>query len=342
MAVNAPGKHNRTGLTLMEAVSMFPDDAAAERWFVEKRWPEAPHCPHCGSTRVQTGAAHATMPYRCRERECRRRFSVRTGTVMDSSNIGFQKWAIALFLFSTNLKGVASMKLHRDLGVTQRTAWFMAHRIREAWEGGGDDFAGPVEVDEVHIGGLLRNMHGDQRRDARKRENYAKTIVAGAVDRETHHVAAEVIDQADRATLTQFIGHHVVPTATVYHDDARAYFNIPWRHERVNHSAREYVRGDTHTNSIESFWAVLKRAHKGVFHSWSPKHLHRYVAEFVGRFNIRDLDTIDQMGSIARGMDGKRLRYRDLVGGAPAHVKPIRRKMPVAPVVTEVQMSFGF
>ena len=122
---------------------MFPDDAKAERWFAEQRWPEGLHCPYCGSVNVQSGAKHKTMPYRCREKECAKRFSVRTKTPMESSKLGFQVWAVALYQVTTNLKGVSSMKLHRDLGITQRSAWFLAHRLREAWKGHGAQFSGP-------------------------------------------------------------------------------------------------------------------------------------------------------------------------------------------------------
>ena len=145
MAQKAPGKHHRKGITLADIFKIFPTDEDAEVWFVELRWPESIACPYCGSLNVQTGAKHKTMPYRCREKACDKRFSVRTRTLMDSSNIGYQKWAIAIFLMTTNLKGISSMKLHRDLGITQKSAWFMAHRIRQALNEDGGLFAGPVE-----------------------------------------------------------------------------------------------------------------------------------------------------------------------------------------------------
>ena len=139
-------------MTLVELMQMFPDDAEAERWFVETRWPDGPACPNCESTNVQSGAAHKTMPYRCRT--CRKRFSVKTGTAMEASNLGYQTWALAIYLLTTSLKGVSSMKLHRDLGISQKSAWHLAHRLRQAWaEHGAAPFQGPIEVDETFIGG---------------------------------------------------------------------------------------------------------------------------------------------------------------------------------------------
>ncbi len=146
MARNAPGKHFRKGMSLVEVMRIFPDDATAEAWFVKARWPEGIRCPFCDSDRVQEGCAHKTMPYRCRS--CRKRFSVKTGTVMQSSKLGYQTWALAGYIMTTGLKGAASMKLHRDLGITQKSAWHLAHRIRETWARESGMFGGPVEADE--------------------------------------------------------------------------------------------------------------------------------------------------------------------------------------------------
>ncbi len=310
---DAPGKHYRKGMSLIDAIRLFPDDAAAEAWFTRIRWPEGPSCPHCGSESVQSGAKHKTMPYRCRT--CRKRFSLKTGTVMEASNLGYQVWAMALYLLLTGLKGVSSMKLHRDLDVTQKTAWHLAHRLRKAFESAGPAvvFEGPVEVDETYIGGLRKNMHAKKRKTLEGRGTVGKTAVVGIKDRETKHVAAKVVRNTDGETLQGFVREHVEAGATVYSDDTGAYSGLT-EYERgtVRHSVGEYVDGHIHTNSIESLWSMLKRAHKGVYHKLSPKHLQRYVDEFAGRQNIREFDTIDQMAVVSGWLVGKRLRYRDL------------------------------
>ena len=314
MVQDAPGKHFRKGISLIDLFGMFPDDATAEAWFAKTRWPHGPACPHCGSTHVLSGAKHATMPYRCREKGCKR-FSAKTGTVMEASNIGYQKWAIAIYLALTSLKSISSMKLHRDLIITQKSAWHMAHRLRRAFAENGGSFSGPVEVDESYFGGKRANMSNAKRKElaGTGRGAVGKTAVVGIKDRATNQVRAKVTDSVTAPALQGFVIKHTAPSATVYSDDASAYDGLPFAHETVKHSVSEYVRDMAHTNGVESFLATLKRAHKGVFHKFSPKHLDRYVQEFAGKHNHRDADTADQMRGLVERMDGKRLRYRELI-----------------------------
>ena len=309
---SAPGKSYRTGLSFVQISRMFPDDPTAERWFTETRWPNGVCCVRCGSLNVQERQTRKPQPYRCRD--CRKDFSVKTDTLMHNSPLGCQTWAIAIYLLTTGIKGVSSMKLHRDLGITQKSAWHLAHRIRENFADEHDGmFSGPVEIDETFVGGKARNMHAHKREQVIKgRGTVGKTAVVGAKDRKTNRVSTAVVENVDQPTLQGFVAKNVEHGAKVYTDDHGGYEGLP-NHETVRHSVKEYVNGKAHTNGIESFWAMLKRGYVGTYHRMSPKHLHRYVDEFSGRHNQRESDTIDQMAAMVRGMKGKRLSYMDLV-----------------------------
>ncbi len=317
-----PGKAYREGMTLIELMDMIPDEAAARKWFEGVVWPDGEKfCLRCGSTKVYC-CKHRTMPYRCSD--CRKYFSVKTGTAIESSNLPLRKWVLAIYLESTSLKGVASMKLYRDVGVTQRTAWFMLQRIREALKGElAAAFKGPVEVDEAYFGGLEKNKHAHKKANL-GRGPVAKAAVVGARDRATGKIMAQVVDRTDAATLQGFVADVAAEGSMVYTDEARAYKGMAGvKHEAVKHSVSEYVNGMAHTNGIESFWAVLKRAYHGTYHQISKKHLNRYIAQFAGKHNMRPMDTEAQMQHVVAGMVGRRVLYRELVGNpqeAMAHV----------------------
>ena len=312
MPHKAPGKYYRKGLSWMEITKMFPNEEQAEQWFAQARWPNGPVCPKCHSTNIQSKAKHATMPYRCRA--CRVRFSVKAGTVMQGSKLDLQVWAIAIYILTTGLKGTSSMKLHRDLKITQKSAWYLANRIRETWDD-KQPMQGSVEVDETYMGGKEGNRHASKK-NVRGRWPAGKHAVVGMNSRETKAVTAQVIAPVSSVTLQRFVTEHTNDGNKVYSDQNPGYLGLRkhgYTLEQVNHSVKEYVNGQAHTNGIESFWAGLKRGYYGIYHKMSGKQLQRYVNEFAGRQTIRDLDTLEQMAMIAQGLIGKRLPYQELI-----------------------------
>lgn len=228
MRSKGPGKHYREGMTLVDLMDLFPDEQAATRWFEDVCWNGQRCCGKCGSTKTREVPNAKPMPYWCSD--CRSYFSVRTGTLIARSNVPLRKWAIAIYLCLTSLKSVSSMKLHRDIGVSQRTAWFMLHRIREAWATeGGDDFTGPVEVDESYFGGKRRNMSNAQREALHAADVgpgvVGKTAVAGMKDRATNRVSAAVVPDTNGPTLHGFVREaHAARRAGLHGRSAR----LPW------------------------------------------------------------------------------------------------------------------
>lgn len=319
MKRKAPGKFHRTGISLIELFEMFPDEISAHNWVESIRWKNGvKFCPKCGSTNIYEKANRKPQPYRCRD--CKKFFSIKVGTIFEGSNIPLRKWVIAIYLHLTSLKGVSSMKLHRDLGITQKSAWHMLHRIRQAFDEENELFDGFVEVDETYMGGLEKNKLKSKKLNS-GRGPVGKTAVIGIKERNSKKVKAKVIQNVDRDTLHKFIKEFVEEGSTVFTDDLKSYRKLKnFYHQFVKHSAGEYVSDMAHINGIESFWAMLKRAHKGTYHKMSKKHLHRYVSEFEGRHNLRELDTIDQMSLSVEKMVGKRLKYDDLVSGIDGRI----------------------
>lgn len=299
--------------TMIEAVRQFADPVGAHDFFVQMRWPKDVACPlQCGSVRV----AYMAKRRRWYCNDCKGQFTAKVGTIFEDSPIGFDKWLPAFWLLASNRNGISSHELGRALKVTQRTAWFMLQRIRLAME--SDDFTqltGTIEADETFIGGKWENKPKSKRKHrSATAKAQSKIPVFGMVERGGRVRAWKVADVQGKTLLPKMVQsiHH---DATVYTDAATVYAHIDEyfiSHSSVNHSIEEYVRGNVHTNSIEAFWAVLKRTIGGTYTHVNPRHLDRYLAEQVFRFDENKNADGPRFVKATMGADGKRLTYKSL------------------------------
>ncbi len=295
--------------TLFQMMAALPDEQTAIDHFTAIRWAGGAFCPLCGSTRVYHFADKRT--HKCGD--CRKRFSIKVGTIFQDSKIELRKWMLAVWMITSHKKGIASTTLARDLGVTQKTAWFMLQRLRYAarTQSFNAPLAGEVEIDETYVGGKAANRHkGDPKNSP---GTGGKTAVIGAISRGGMAVAT-VIDRTDTATLDAFAHAVIDPSATVSTDEHSGYRHLgrTFKHGVVRHSGGEYVSGAFHTNSIEGFWSLLKRQIIGIHHFVSPKHLNRYVGEVTWRFNLRDIGEGARVNALLASANG-RLTYKALI-----------------------------
>jgi transposase-like protein len=297
---------------LLEAIRYFSDLNTATDYVASLRWPNGPVCPRCGA--LDHSYVSTRRIWKCKA--CKRQFSVKVGTIFEDSPLGLDKWLPAIWLAANSKNGISSHELGRSLGVTQKSAWFMLHRIRLAMQTGSFlKLSGEVEVDETFIGGKARNMHARDRKQRKGTKN--KAVVAGAIERGGKVRATVVPDQA-RETLRGALTRHVESGSTVYTDAASAYTAIGklgYDHEVVDHTVT-YVNGRVHTNTMENFWSLLKRGLQGTYISVRPFHLFRYLDERCFTFNERDLNDRGRFDAVVGSAAGRRLTYLEVTGKA--------------------------
>jgi transposase-like protein len=313
--------------TLKQAIEFFSNPTNVREYMVARRWPDGEvACPRCGSKNVKFSEKYNR--WQCASHHDKRQFTLKTGTIFEESPIGLDKWLTALWLLVNSKNGISSHEVARSIGVTQKSAWFMLHRLREVitreddqTKLGGTD-GGAVEADETYIGGVPRNMHKDRRirYSIQKQGGAGKAVVHGMLDRELRQVRAQVVPNAKRETLQSLILNNVKFGSKLFTDDAVAYDKMQWRyaHDVVTH-VDEYVRGEVHTNGLENFWSLLKRGLKGTYVAVEPFHLDRYVAEQIYRYNNRatkenPLNDSDRFVYALGQVVGKRLTYKELTG----------------------------
>jgi transposase-like protein len=268
--------------TLAEFADYFCDEATCVKHFTATRFANGQYCPHCGHTTIYT--FKDGKRYRCAD--CKQDFTIRTKTVFGESKLPLRKWFMAIYLLSTTSKGMSSVQVAKHVGVCQKTAWFMAHRIREAHQQNKGQLTGTIEADETFIGGLSKNMHAKQRKAAITGTGGKDKAAVFGMKSRAGEIRAQVVSTPSAAVLQPILKENVAPGETIYTDQCTAYRGLrEFKHGVINHGAKEYVVGDCHTNGIESFWALFKRGYHGVYHQMSKKHLQRYVNEFTFRFN---------------------------------------------------------
>jgi len=296
--------------SLLQVLDYFKEESTCKNYLAKQRWPDGVvTCPHCESKKVYI----TNRGYKCANKECHKKFTVISGTIFENTKIGLRTWFAAMYLCTAHKKGISSLQLSRDLHLTQKTAWFVLHRIREMLsENAPELLEGVVEVDETYVGGKNKNRHADKKTKEGEKD---KTAVVGVLQR-TGNVSTHVVEETTAEVLHPIVKSSVSEKAILVTDGYKSYAGLDklYKHITVNHTEGNYkTQIYFHTNNIENFWSLLKRGIIGIYHNISPKHLHRYCDEFSYRYNSRKIkDTTRFELSVGRA-DGRRLRYTDLI-----------------------------
>jgi transposase-like protein len=302
--------------TLMEAIRFFADPQVCVDFFADLKWgAKGPECPRCAGKALSYLTTR--LMWKCKNKDCGKQFSVKVGTILEDSPIGLDKWACAMWMLGNCKNGISSYEIARDLGVTQKTAWFMNHRIRFAiHQGGISKLSGQVEADETFVGGKARNMHLGKRTERIKgRGPMGKAVVMGLLER--HGIARTmVVPTRRKGTLQEQVRKNVEQGSELFTDALMSYdgLNSEYTHKVIDH-AEAYVDGNVHTNGMENFWSRLKRSIHGTYVSVEPFHLFRYLDEQTFRYNARNCNDAERFQQVGAGIAGKRLTYKALIGG---------------------------
>jgi len=298
----------------MSLLTYFKDEQVCRDYLAQIRWSGSPTCPHkdCGHNKVFTYASGKI--YKCAK--CKKQFSVRVGTIFEDSKIPLQKWYAAIYLITAHKKGISSLQLHRDLGVTQKTAWYLLHRVRTTLglNTGTQKLSGICEADETFIGGNEKNKHKSKRTEGTQgRSMKTKSAVAGVIERGGELRAKKVPDTTG-FNLKSFVCKNILFGSTIHTDEWWGYNGLAsaFKHGVIKHNEGQYVNGDTHTNTLEGFWSLLKRGAEGIYHSMSDKHLQRYIDEFVFRYNTRNYSESDRFNLMLNNI-GTHITYKQLI-----------------------------